>query len=73
MTKPPPRDRFKCPTPGCQKWVGQHLATGLLARHNAPGERYELCAGSLHPVRGLPSSAGRPPGCRFTYTQPTLF
>jgi hypothetical protein len=74
MTKPS-HDRYKCPDPGCQRWLGQHLTTGLLARHNAPGERYTLCGGSLAPLKGLISSggAGAFPPYQSPYTQARLF
>lgn len=73
----PGPDRYLCPHTACKRWPAQHMRTGLLARHRAPGgDAYTLCPGSLHPVKGLPRQAGTPaPGARSPspYNQPTLF
>lgn len=71
----PRPDSYLCPT--CLRWKGEHIKTGLLARHRAAqGTRYDLCKGSLHPLQGLTSRQGDTamPG-RYTapYQQPYLF
>lgn len=64
-------DRYRCPE--CKRWRGEHIKTGLLARHQAPGDDpYVLCHGSLHPLKGLPSQH-TPAAYTSPYTQPTLF
>lgn len=70
-------DRYLCPADGCPRWCGEHLRSGLLARHGAPGgSRYDLCTGSLKPIRGLVRQAGADPTGlppSSPYTQPYLF
>lgn len=70
---PPPRpDRYLCPV--CEKWRGEHIKTGVLARHRArEGTRYDLCQGSLHPLTGLPSNRKEPAIPPTPYRQPPLF
>lgn len=78
MTKPAPGpDRYLCPEKACKRWPAEHMRTGLLARHRAPGgDAYSLCPGSLTPLKGLPRRSGTPaPGAPApaAYRQPTLF
>jgi len=66
-------DRYLCPERACKRWPAEHMRTGLLARHRAPGgDAFTLCPGSLHPVKGLQRQAARP-AVTSPYTQPTLF
>ncbi|MEV6399958.1 hypothetical protein AB0M39_35090 [Streptomyces sp. NPDC051907] len=68
-------DRYLCPQ--CKRWRGEHFKTGVLARHSAAeGTRYDLCMGSLRPIKGLPTQrGGRDLPTRHTapYSQPPLF
>lgn len=68
-------DRFRCPV--CKRWCGEHIATRLLSRHTQPGSGpYELCPGSLHPIKGLPAQSGtdtNAPPYTAPYTQATLW
>lgn len=70
-------DRYLCPDRACKRWLAEHLRTGLLARHRAPGgDPWTLCPGSLKPLKGLPRHAGTrasTPRPVSPYTQPTLF
>lgn len=73
MTKPNAPDRYQCPI--CARWRGQHLTTGLLARHGKPdGTPYELCRGSLVSLKGLLSKSGQAyPQYQSPYAQERLF
>lgn len=68
-------ERYRCPV--CERWYGEHMNTGHLARHKElGGDGYTLCKGSLASLHGLPRRQGETPLPARTvtpYTQAVLF